>query len=82
MTKGGKKRRGPSRSESQDNSGKYIPQFNKKHKCNNDSDENLERTQSNAELTAQPVEEEKTLKVGWRNYFLAREKYQDTRIIR
>lgn len=60
MTKGGKKRRAPSRSESQDSSGKYIPRFNKKLKCNNDSDENLERTQSNAEL----VEDEKTFQVN------------------
>ena len=60
MTKGGKKRRAPSRSESQDSAGKYIPQFSKKRKCNNDSDENLERTQSNAEL----VEDEKTVQVN------------------
>jgi len=62
MTKGGKKRKGPSRSESQDGSGKYIPQFNKKRKPNNGLDENLEQTQSNGE-SIQP--EEKTFKVNY-----------------
>ena len=63
MTKGGKKRKGPTRSESQDGSGKYIPQFNKKRKPNNGLDENLEQTQSNGE-SVQP-KEEKTFKVSW-----------------
>lgn len=52
MTKGGKRRRGPARSESQDSLERYIPQFNKKRKPNNASEENLDVTK--------PVEEENT----------------------
>lgn len=63
MTKGGKKRRSSTHSESQDGSKKYIPQFNKKRKAISDSDENLEPTQSKLESTQPPVEEQKAAAV-------------------
>jgi len=65
MTKGGKKRKGPTPSESQDDTGKYIPKFNKKHKPNYDSGEILERIQDNPDVPEpkQPLKGEKTAKV-------------------
>lgn len=68
MTKGGKKRK--ARSESQDSSGKYIPQFNKKRKLNNDSEDNLDRIKSNSYET--PPVEENTVKAS---YFLTHKIY-------
>ena len=65
MTKGGKRRRRPTPSESQDDTGKYTPKFNKKRKPDYDSGESLERIQRNphAPEPKQAVEEEKTAKV-------------------
>lgn len=66
MTKGGKKRKGAARSESQDSSSKYIPQFTKKRKLSNDSEtpleENPEVILNNPDVT-QPPEEKNTVKV-------------------
>ena len=67
MTKGGKKRKGTARSESQDSLGKYIPQFTKKRKLSNDSEapleENPEVILNDSDVT-QPVEENITVKVN------------------
>ena len=68
MTKGGKKRKAAVRSESQDSSSKYIPQFTKKRKLNNDSEapseENPEGILNNPDIT-QPVEEKNGVKVNY-----------------
>lgn len=69
MTKGGKKRRGPTRSESQDSLEKQI---NKKRKYINDSSDNLERIQNRSEL----VDEEEMAKAS-SVHFLTHEIYMD-----
>ena len=76
MTKGGKKRRAPARSDSQNNPGKYVPQFNKRRKLNTESDENVEPIQERDRPTAELklAEEEKTEKVGYM-HFLAHKIY-------